>query len=384
MRVYIDFSFTLLNREHFSSNETFSGRQIKFTFDSPAQGNRRYIPVDDLYERNFTDSNGEFQLELTVANPRTLYETDLRLPLSSPGSSSSTTSLAATGGGNHQRSASPLPSHHHHHNHHHHHQLGGSTGNLSTLGQQANHVSHHNSGHHGSLHLGHGHPPTQLPKTTKMETTYFAFGGFDWNLSVVVEPYSVTAATSAAGLTLNLAAQLGGSHERESPSHRSRSNQLLAGVGDPMPATIAGVLGDHVGNGTLALRLRRLTGVDHRSRSRYYISVGEGDRRLSSGLMDDISDAEGAGSVWCPRVRMQDVAPKGVLRLMVELVSSHTLSEALITLAPTTQVTGTPGSIGGLSAGTCYDRDKQAWSFEADTHSENGQFEQMSYCVSSY
>ncbi|XP_046439487.1 uncharacterized protein LOC124190690 [Daphnia pulex] len=372
MRVYIDFSFTLLNREHFSSNETFSGRQIKFTFDSPAQGNRRYIPVDDLYERNFTDSNGEFQLELTVANPRTLYETDLRLPLSSPGSSSSTTSLAATGGGNHQRSASPLPSHHHHHNHHHHHQLGGSTGNLSTLGQQANHVSHHNSGHHGSLHLGHGHPPTQLPKTTKMETTYFAFGGFDWNLSVVVEPYSVTAATSAAGLTLNLAAQLGGSHERESPSHRSRSNQLLAGVGDPMPASIAGVLGDHVGNGTLALRLRRLTGVDHRSRSRYYISVGEGDRRLSSGLMDDISDAEGAGSVWCPRVRMQDVAPKGVLRLMVELVSANTLSEALITLAPTTQVTGTPGSIGGLSAGTCYDRDKQAWSFEADTHSENG------------
>lgn len=374
MRVYIDFSFTLLNREHFSSNETFSGRQIKFTFDSPAQGNRRYIPVDDLYERNFTDANGEFQLELTVANPRTLYETDLRLPLGSPSSSSSSSTSLATGG-NHQRSVSPLPSHHHPH-HHHHHQLGGSTGNLSTLAQQQNHATHHNSGHHGSLHLGHGHGhhhnPTQLPKTTKMETTYFAFGGFDWNLSVVVEPYSVTAATSAAGLTLNLAAQLGGSHERESPSHRNRSNQLLAGVGDPLPATIAGVLSDHVGNGTLTLRLRRLTGVDHRSRSRYYISVGEGDRRLSSGLMDDVSDAEGAGSVWCPRVRMQDVAPKGVLRLMVELVSANTLSEALITLAPNNQVTGTPGSIGGLSAGTCYDRDKQAWSFEADTHSENG------------
>jgi hypothetical protein len=57
---------------------------------------------------------------------------------------------------------------------------------------------------------------------------------------------------------------------------------------------------------------------------------------------------------------------------MVELVSANTLSEALITLAPNNQVTGTPGSIGGLSAGTCYDRDKQAWSFEADTHSENG------------
>lgn len=84
LRVYIDFAFTLLNREHFSANETFSGRQIKFTFDSPAQGNRRYIPVDDLYDRNFTDANGEFQLELTVSNPRTIYETELRIPLAPP------------------------------------------------------------------------------------------------------------------------------------------------------------------------------------------------------------------------------------------------------------------------------------------------------------
>lgn len=365
MRVYIDFSFTLLNREHFSANETFSGRQIKFTFDSPAQGNRRYIPVDDLYERNFTDANGEFQLELTVANPRTLYETDVRLPGVMPSNSGSTQTLSAS------------PSHHHHHHH-----LGGSTGNLSTAhqdqhGQQGGHQGSGNH-RHGSLghHHGHGNQlHSQLPKSTKVETTYFSFGGFDWNMSVVVEPYSVTAATSAAGLTLNLANNLGlGSHERDpSPSHR---NRLLC----DMPNSV-GVLGDHVGSGTLALRLRRLTGVDHRSRSRYYISVGEGDRRISSGLMDDVSDAEGAGSVWCPRVRIQDIAPKGVLRLMVELVSANTLSEAVITLAPNNQ-TGTPGGIGGLSAGTCYDRDKQAWSFEADTHSENGQFMLFSFSLS--
>merc|ERR1712137_1438744 len=30
-----------------------------------------------------------------------------------------------------------------------------------------------------------------------------------------------------------------------------------------------------------------------------------------------------------------------------------------------------PNGIGGLTAGTCYDRDKQAWSFEADTHSDS-------------
>lgn len=29
MRVYVDFSFTILNREHFSVNEGFSGKQVK-------------------------------------------------------------------------------------------------------------------------------------------------------------------------------------------------------------------------------------------------------------------------------------------------------------------------------------------------------------------
>lgn len=28
MRVYVDFTFTLLNREHFSVNEGFSGKQV--------------------------------------------------------------------------------------------------------------------------------------------------------------------------------------------------------------------------------------------------------------------------------------------------------------------------------------------------------------------
>ena len=206
-----------------------------------------------------------------------------------------------------------------------------------------------------------------------LQTTYFSFGGFDWNVSVVVEPYSVTAATSAAGLSLNLANNLGlGGHERmASPTHSSGSRSLSR---IPPPDAI----GDHaLGNGSLALRLKRLTGVDHRSRSRYFISVGEGDRRLSSGLMDDISDAEGSGSVWSPRLRIQEIAPKGSLRVMVELVSANTLSEAVLTLAPNVNLqTGVPmGGVGALASGNCYDRDKQAWAFEADTHPENGKLD---------
>ena len=364
MRVYIDFSFTLLNREHFSANETFSGRQIKFTFDSPAQGNRRYIPVDDLYERNFTDANGEFQLELTISSPRTLYETELRLPLSP--------ALYRDAQQQQQQQPphhSPSPTHSSNSSHghgHQNHQQSAVTGGNATLHHHGG-SSHHGSHHHQSH--GHNHHQ-QLPKTTKLETTYFSFGGFDWNVSVIVEPYSVTAATSAAGLTLNLANNLG-----------------LADRGDSSPMSMQRIrettqLGDHaLGNGSLSLRLRRLTGVDHRSRSRYFLSVGEGERRLSSGLMDDISDAEGAGSVWSPRMRIQDMAPKGTLRLTVELVSANTISETTVNLpmvnhqgaAVSPSLAIAIGSSGvASSSSTCYDRDKQAWAFEADTHPENG------------
>ena len=79
MRVYIDFTFALLNREHFTGNESFSGKQVKFTFDSPAQGKRKFISLDDLSSRSFTDANGEFILELTVANIRSAFECDLKV-----------------------------------------------------------------------------------------------------------------------------------------------------------------------------------------------------------------------------------------------------------------------------------------------------------------
>lgn len=114
MRVYVDFSFTILNREHFSVNEAFSGKQVKFTHDCPAQGNRNYIPVADLYTRNFTDMNGEFQLELAMGHIRTVFDTEFRIP------------------------SSLLPF----------------------------------------------RPNPQGKGTVKIESCYFVFGGFDWNLAL--------------------------------------------------------------------------------------------------------------------------------------------------------------------------------------------------------
>lgn len=112
--------------------------QVKFTTDCPAQGNRNYIPVSDLFGRNFTDANGEFQLELSIGHVRTLYDTEFCVP------TSLTSRLM-----------------------HHHHQI----------------QNHHNPAAGNALHHQYG---TASPRGTKckLETSYFTFGGFDWNLAL--------------------------------------------------------------------------------------------------------------------------------------------------------------------------------------------------------
>ncbi|KAK9497932.1 hypothetical protein O3M35_003830 [Rhynocoris fuscipes] len=251
VRVYVDFTFTILNREHFSVNEAFSGKQVKFTADCPAQGNRNYIPVNDLHTRNFTDTNGEFQLELSMGHVRTVFDTEFRLP----------------------------------------HSL------FSGLNR-----SHHHGG-------------TKLP--TKIETTYFSFGGFDWNLALYPN----------------------GIKEQSSPKDHHYGK------------------GDH----RVSLYLNRCTGFDHQCRVRYTVVLGDGDRRIDSGIVDDVSDSDGKSYGWHPRTRFNDLVYKGVVRVHVEMILANTLSE----------VAG-PMSMGVTAHGIthCYDRDKQGWTIKTDCHAD--------------
>ena len=48
--------------------------------------------MDDLYSRNFTDENGEFQLELTVSNIRTVFEAEMHPPAGNGGATAGTSS----------------------------------------------------------------------------------------------------------------------------------------------------------------------------------------------------------------------------------------------------------------------------------------------------
>ncbi|XP_045539847.1 uncharacterized protein LOC106719029 [Papilio machaon] len=79
MRVYVDFTFTLLSRDHFTANEGFSGKQVRFNAGCAAQGRGRCITLAELTAK-FADARGEFQLELTMSKVRTLYSCELRAP----------------------------------------------------------------------------------------------------------------------------------------------------------------------------------------------------------------------------------------------------------------------------------------------------------------
>ena len=205
MKVFVDFSFTLLNREHFSANETFSGKHVKFSYDCPAQGNRRYVPVADLYSRSFADRNGEFQLELTMNGIRTSFEADLRAPASFL--------------------SSPHKFAHHSHN------------GPGTTGHPVPHVRGTNA----------------AANSPRMESTFFNFGGFDW--SVTIFPLG------------------------KEPTVDDR----------------------------FFVYLNRLSGFDHQCRVRYIMTLGEGEKAVNSGLLDDVSDTNGICYGWKPRLRMPDV-----------------------------------------------------------------------------
>ena len=67
----------------------------------------------------------------------------------------------------------------------------------------------------------------------------------------------------------------------------------------------------------MAVYINRLTGFDHKCRVRYALTLGDGDRKVESGTLQTVSDAEGRGSGWHPRVRMADVVHKVLLATML-------------------------------------------------------------------
>ncbi|XP_071744826.1 uncharacterized protein [Lepeophtheirus salmonis] len=243
MRVFVDFTFTLLNTDHFSQNESFSRKNVKFTKDTPAQGSRKFVTLTTLEEGNFMDRNGEFQLELKMAGVASTFEHKFKI----------------------------------------------------------NQSIFNNSKQFG-----------------KLETSYFSYSPYDWNLSLY-------------------------------PTGRS----------DSQLGTSESIVGSPTGNASMTIYLNRQTGLDRNCRVKFNLKIGDGESRVESGDRDEISDHDGKSYGWLPMVKFADCVSRGVLKLIVEMISINTVSLLEIPVVPPNPV--------GLPV---YDKDKLAWEVEPDMNGD--------------
>ena len=74
MLVTADYSITLINREHFTRNETFAEKQCKFTSGAASQqGRKSFASIDSLCSLDFMDERGSIQCELELKNINVNY-----------------------------------------------------------------------------------------------------------------------------------------------------------------------------------------------------------------------------------------------------------------------------------------------------------------------
>ncbi len=79
MCVQAEYAITLINREHFTKNETFSEKNAKFTFENSMQGRKGFATIEALCTLDFMDERGNIQCELEIKNVNTTYIYDMHM-----------------------------------------------------------------------------------------------------------------------------------------------------------------------------------------------------------------------------------------------------------------------------------------------------------------
>jgi hypothetical protein len=230
MSVKLDYSFTVVNKEHFTKNETSFEKETEFTAKIPTNGRKTFIGVSDICERKFLIEEEKILIELEMRNIKTSYEYIITIPR--------------------------------------------DPRNQQNIANQYQ----------------------------KFETSYFAFGGCDWN--VLIYPN-----------------------------------------------------GDCVQNeGKPTVHLSRQTGLDHCCKIKYRVTIGHGDRTLESDTLDDYVDISGNGLGYNLGASVYGLAThKGRLRVKVDLYAVTAISE--VQICPLDR---------RKNRSRCYDREKQAWIIESD------------------
>ena len=79
MTVTADYGITLINREHFTRNESFSEKSAKFTFENMSQGRKAFVSIEALCTLDFMDERGNIQCELEIKNVNTVFNYDSQI-----------------------------------------------------------------------------------------------------------------------------------------------------------------------------------------------------------------------------------------------------------------------------------------------------------------
>ncbi|CAF2894172.1 unnamed protein product [Rotaria sp. Silwood2] len=80
LEMTLDLSVTLLCREHFTRNETFTEKNCKFTNKVTLHGRKSFTSINRLCSVDFMDERGNIQCELEIKNLIVSYITEIQLP----------------------------------------------------------------------------------------------------------------------------------------------------------------------------------------------------------------------------------------------------------------------------------------------------------------
>ncbi|XP_035829390.1 uncharacterized protein LOC101859992 [Aplysia californica] len=89
LRCRLDFSFTVVNRDHFTKNVSFIEKSCEFSPETNVFGRKTFIEIDDLIKRNFLHESGDLLVEVEMRNIHSIYECFMRLPKEGGGSGGS-------------------------------------------------------------------------------------------------------------------------------------------------------------------------------------------------------------------------------------------------------------------------------------------------------
>lgn len=186
------------------------------------------------------------------------------------------------------------------------------------------------NGHHPLPH----HPSAITSvKNGRIETNYFHFASFEWNISIVAQSPTSGAASMVRGLF------------KDSSSNQDFFNDTSGRSGS---------------NRTYQINLNRLTGFENACRAQFRFLLGTGSFREDSGVLEQISDVSGKSrGHQVDAHTFANLTQGGNLHLYFEFYRCNPISEVKVPLARSIE-----------QAINCYDRNRQGWCMEGDVEGQ--------------